>query len=73
MNKRDTSRKSGFGRLLDLEQLREYLNMGRDRSKGFAENCGAAVIVGRSVRYDREILDRAVDAMHVSKEESEGG
>ena len=63
MNERQKERASGFGRLLDLDQLKEYTNLGRDNAKVFARKAGSVVKIGRSVRYDREIIDKAIDKM----------
>ena len=56
------------GRLLDLNQLCGYLNMGRNRADEFGEHCGAKRKLGRSVRYDLKVIDAALDKM----EQSEG-
>lgn len=55
-----------FGRLLDTSELCSYLNMGENRAVSFANNCGARRKFGRSCRYDRSVIDAALDKMEQS-------
>lgn len=51
------------GRLLDRNQLCEYLNMGINRAVEFAKQCGAKRKIGKCARYDRAVIDAALDRM----------
>ena len=78
MNSRSYSRKRSIkdldGRLLDVDQLQAYLNMGRNRAVEFAEACGAKRKLGRKMaRYDRAVIDARLNAMHDAEPASEGG
>jgi len=59
-----------FGRLLDTSELCSYLNMGENRAVAFAIKCGARRKFGKSIRYDRVVIDAWLDTM--SKEQQEG-
>lgn len=63
----------GYGRLLDADQVMAYLGMGRDSAIRFAKKCGSARKYGKITRYDREVLDAAVDAMRNAEAKPEGG
>ena len=65
--------KDDRGRLIDLNQLAAYVNMGKNRAADFGKKCGARVEYGGSVRYDLRIIDEAVDAMHENDAAPEGG
>lgn len=63
------SHRDDRGRLIDLNQLAAYVNMGRNRAADFGRECGARVMFGGSVRYDREIIDKAIDVMREKQNE----
>lgn len=51
-------------RMLTIEQACQYLNRGRTRTRQFCDKVGATVRMGeRCVRYDRTIIDKALDEM----------
>lgn len=49
-------------RLMSITELCSYLSVGKSLARRFAENCGATLRIGRSLRFDRKIIDRALDA-----------
>lgn len=49
--------------LLTIEQLREYLQCGKDTAVKIAKAAGAVVHLGRSVRYNREKVREYVNSM----------
>ena len=51
-------------RMLDGEELCNYLGLGRNRARDFAKSLGADRHYGRRVVYDRVIIDRAIDSGH---------
>lgn len=59
--KKKTYQQSNDSILLDSAQLKEYLQMGRDKSKEIAEKSGARVQFGRSTRYNRKKIDAYID------------
>lgn len=50
-------------RLFNGEQGSKYACMGLTSFKKWAEEIGAVIRIGRSVRYDRLVIDQALDAM----------
>ena len=62
-----------FGRLLDTSELCSYLNMGENRAVAFANGCGARRKFGKTLRYDRAVIDARLDAMHAAESAPEGG
>ena len=50
-------------RLFDIEQAIAYTGRGRTNFKKWAAQIGATRRFGRSVRYDRKVIDAALDAM----------
>ena len=64
MRKRDTAATSDVEiRLLNIEQGSTYAGMGKTAFREWAVQIGAVRRFGRSVRYDRRVIDRALDAM----------
>lgn len=51
------------GRLMDVQALMDYLQIGRNSALKFGEAAGARIQIGRRVLYDRKQIDRAIDAM----------
>lgn len=47
-------------RYLTIKELMEYLNVGRDSARKFADSCGATVHIGRRVVYDICTIDDAL-------------
>lgn len=51
-------------RMLTIEQACKYINQGKTRTRQFCDKVGATVRMGeRCVRYDRIIIDKALDRM----------
>lgn len=48
------------------KQGQAKMNSSRGAFRKFADSCGATVHIGRSVRFDEEILDAALDALRES-------
>lgn len=52
-----------YGRLLDAGQLCAYLNIGMNSAMRFADECGAKVKLGKSARYDRQVIDAYISSI----------
>lgn len=52
-----------YVRMLDQKQAEAYTGMGRTSLTSWATKIGAKRKFGRLVRYDREVIDAAFDAM----------
>ena len=50
-------------RMLTVEQGQLYTSMGRNTFREYCNKIGATRHFGRSVRYDKTIIDSALDAM----------
>lgn len=50
-------------RLFNIEQGSTYAGMGKTAFREWADQIGAIRRFGRTVRYDRRVIDRALDAM----------
>ena len=50
-------------RLLTEKEALNYTRMGRTAFRKWADIIGAKRKIGRSARYDREVIDRAIDDM----------
>jgi hypothetical protein len=55
-------------RLFTEEQAIEYIGLGRTKGRSWLREIGATKHFGRSVRYDRRIIDRALDIMPDERE-----
>ena len=62
MRKRDTVEQVE-PRMLNQKQAETYTGMGRTAMTAWAERIGAKRHFGRAVRYDRRVIDAALDAM----------
>lgn len=51
------------GRLLGVDELQRYLNLGVAMAKKIGEESGAIVKIGKRVLYDREKVDAYIDAL----------
>lgn len=67
MRKRDTVEQVE-PRMLNQKQAETYTGMGRTAMTAWAEQIGAKRHFGRSVRYDRRVIDAALDAMSADTE-----
>lgn len=50
-------------RLLTEKEAMAYTRMGRTAFRKWADLIGAKRKIGRSLRFDREVIDRAIDDM----------
>ena len=60
---RRTRNENAESRMIRLDALMAYLSMGRTSAEKFAEDANAVRKIGRAKLYDREAIDRALDAM----------
>ena len=51
------------GRLMDIEELRGYLAVGRNTAAEFGKQTGAIRKFGSRTLYDRKTIDAALDRM----------
>lgn len=49
-------------RMIDVRQGAEYCGMGRDTFRKWAEQIGAVRRFGQLVRFDKKVIDAALDA-----------
>jgi len=49
-------------RMIDARQGAEYCGMGRDTFRKWAEQIGAVRKFGQLVRFDKKVIDAALDA-----------
>lgn len=54
---------NGYGKLLGVTELRQYLSLGAKTARTLGADAGAEVHVGRRVLYDREKIDRYVNQL----------
>ena len=50
-------------RMLDVDDLCAYLNMGKTKATEFGEKCGAKRRIGKRALYDKRIIDQALDEL----------
>lgn len=50
-------------RLLNLDQLCLYIGMGKNNARKFAADAEAVRKFGKSVRYDRKMIDHYLDEL----------
>ena len=62
MRKRHISN-TGEIRLFNIDQAAMYAGLGKTAFREWADQIGAVRRFGRTVRYDRRVIDRALDAM----------
>lgn len=58
MNRRE---QRGSGRLLTIEDLQQYLSLGRASAARFGSEAGAVVRVGKRLLFDRQAVDRLIE------------
>lgn len=51
-------------RLFSINDLQQYLSLGRTRAQEIGNAAGAAVSVGRRKLYDRRKIDAYIDTLH---------
>lgn len=64
MNKRNTPKSEV--RLMSVDQLADYIGMGRNSALKFGAEAGAVKRFGRRVMYDRRIIDNAIDKLGIN-------
>lgn len=50
-------------RFVGIEQLQQYLSVGRCTARKFADDAGATVHLGKRVLFDLNTIDRELNAM----------
>lgn len=53
-------------RLLNVNELMEYMGIGKTGAMRFGKEHGCIVRVGRRVLYDRELVDKAIDSLRAN-------
>ena len=66
-NKMTIRNLSGNQRLLTVEGLCEYLGRGKNSARAWADEIGATRKFGKAVRFDRVVIDKALDNMEAAK------
>ena len=54
-------------RLMDINELRAYTNLGRNKAMAFGVDAGAKVQIGRRVLYDRQRIDDYIELLIVKQ------
>ncbi len=54
-------RNSETARMLTIEGACNYINMGETSARKWLKDIGAARHFGRSIRYDRNVIDEVLD------------
>jgi len=63
MRARQRNELSSGARLLDTEELRMYVGLGRNTAIELAETAGARVAIGKRILFDRVKLDQYLDEL----------
>lgn len=63
MHARQTTDTTKEKRLFSIDELAEYLSIGKTRAAHFGKDAGAQRNIGRRVLYDRKLIDKAIDAI----------
>lgn len=63
MRARTINAVSGESRLMDTDELRVYLNLGRNNAMKLGEEIGARRKIGKRVLWDRVVVDRYLDSL----------
>lgn len=63
MRERTMNTTSGESRLMDTDELRAYLNLGRNNAMKLGEEIGARRKIGKRVLWDRVVVDRYLDSL----------
>ena len=53
--------RDGECRMMSVEQLCAYLNLGKSKALEFGNEAGAKRKIGKRVLYDKKIIDQALD------------
>ena len=65
MKTRKMGQNRELSRLLDVQDLQNYLSMGRNKAVAFARENGAEKRIGKRLLFDKQVLDRAIDSLGV--------
>ena len=63
MRARTMNTTSGESRLMDTDELRVYLNLGRNNAMKLGEEIGARRKIGKRVLWDRVVVDKYLDSL----------
>lgn len=63
MRQRKANSNTGGSRLMDTEELRAYIGLGRNNAMRLGEEIGAKVQFGRRVLWDRNKIDKYIDSI----------
>ncbi len=63
MKRRTMTAETRDSRLIDTDELRIYLNIGRNNAMKFGEEIGAKVRIGRRVLWDRQVIDKYISSI----------
>lgn len=63
MKRRTMTAEARDSRLIDTDELRIYLNIGRNNAMKFGEEIGAKVRIGRRVLWDKQVIDNYFDSL----------
>lgn len=66
-NKMTKRNQFGESRLLTSEGLCEYIGRGKNSARAWADEIGATRKFGKAVRFDRAVIDKALDNMEAAK------
>lgn len=63
MKRRTMTVETKDSRLMDTDELRVYLNIGRNNAMKFGEEVGAKVRIGRRVLWDKQVIDKYISSI----------
>lgn len=63
MKARTMNTVTGENRLMDTDELRAYMNLGRDNAMKLGEEIGAKIKVGKRVLWDRVKINQYLDEL----------
>lgn len=63
MKRRTMTAETKDSRLMDTDELRVYLNIGRNNAMKFGEEVGAKVRIGRRVLWDKQVIDKHISSI----------
>lgn len=63
MKERNKNMDFSQARLLDINQLCQYIGIGKNNARKIAGEADAVRRFGKSVRYDRKMIDRYLDTL----------
>lgn len=63
MRKRKSQNTGITARLMSIEELRDYTNLGRNAAMNLGTMAGASVRVGKRILFDKRKIDECIDKM----------